>query len=358
MASPQIGYSLGYPIGLKEQLPAISHVIGKGITSFRIIEPFCKGFDTNHQKFAELLKWFVSLGAEHFLIGIHGLPFSWLSRYDLSVLDDKQRQAATWFNRFAPTNYDEYRQVVTDFIQAIDAAGVLDKCDFECGHEPNASKYYWGTQVEFSNMLAQSIIEPIIDRTARTVYVANFSSGLMREGNSSWLAWIDEYLLYDPPLSMGFSSSLYWTDGGGTFDPLNNTYPTRQFSDIIVSEYNMFTKIAAGSAREAQFNSPLYVTRLFELLKFLKDKPVSRIYLHTLVDDSRDKVGRLGMWQKKTVNGKAQYYPKEASKQFMKIWDTDVGCAGMVRGFEVLDDRIKTPSAEIIFSNDGSWRIE
>lgn len=352
MNSPTFGFSLGYPIGLKEYLPAISHVIGKGITSFRIIEPWCKGFDTDHQKFSDLLKWLVSLGAEHFLIGIHGLPHSWLSRYDLSVLDDKQRQAATWFNRFPLKEYEEgeYSNLINDFIIALDMADVLNKCSFEIGHEPNASKYFWGTHQQWVEIVeaASIAIKP------ENAYCCNFSSGLIRNGKDPWRDWIQNGLYAN---WYYLSHSFYWTDGGGTFDPLNNTYPTRQFSDIIVSEYNMFTKIAAGSAREAQFNSPLYVTRLFELLKFLKDKPVSTVYLHCLVDDSRDKVGRLGMWQKQTVNGKAQYYPKEASKQFMKVWDTNVGCAGMVRGFEVLDDRIKTPSAEIVFQNDGSWEI-
>lgn len=346
----KIGASLGYVSGLRA--PAVRNLLAfirdKGITTVRITEIFLKGFDTDVARTADLIRWLIKdIGFEEVLIGLHGVPHSWLWKYDLSGLDAKQLKATSWCNRFAPRDTIEYLALISSLRQHLINAGVWDSVLVEFGHEPNSDKFYWGSISSFKG-LAYSL-SPIA--MLPMPYIGDFTSSLIRDASppyrKEWMDWIEGSLPGDR-----FSHSFYWTDASGTFDPANNSYPKRQFSDIIVSEYNTATSLKPGSPAEQRFNSPLWVYDFFRFLKFMKDKPVSRIYIHTLTDFLKaGEEGNMGLWYR---TGQ----PKEAAKQFLKIWDVNVGCAGMVRGFEVLEDRITTNFGKsIIFDTNGEWEI-
>ena len=349
MMTPKVGFSLGYLSGLKNARGVLDYVVNKGITNCRVYQPFVKGFDDDTDKIADRIEWLIKqVGFTEVLVSLSGCPHSWLQHHDLSGLTKTQFRASRYANRFAPYDYDIYEALITDLMTALISRGIYDKIIWEIGNEPNASRYFWGSLQEW---------DELADYVAGTLWpqpnphwLCGFSSSLMRDATykarMSWKDWIEMSSLYTHA-GAGFSHSFYWQDSGGLFDVNDNSYPTRQFSDIIVSEYNVATSLPIGSVNEKMFNSPAYVTALFKFLKFMKGKPCSRIYLHTLVDYNRDSQGTMCLWKSK----KHGYAPKEASKQFMKAW------AVMDRGYEVQNDRIAGINQSIVFDENGNWEI-
>ena len=150
----------------------------------------------------------------------------------------------------------------------------------------------------------------------------------------------------------GFSHSFYWTSSVTKGDTVNfmvnnNDYPTRQFNSIDITEYNCFSSTEGTNKRDSLMNSPYYVHRLIDLLTFMYDKPLNRVFIYPFCEltTADGESGKMGIWYK--IPNTIQFMPKPSKKMFYDFWE-------VVRyGYTVIPNGIKGRDKSVVKSGNG-----
>ena len=345
------GAGIGSMSGLSTYLGVCEYAKNHGLDTFRVFNLFDKGW--SEDKIVAKIKSLTFYNTAKVLIGFNSFPYEYLSNYDLSILTPKQQSMAQYTNRFYPTDIEDFKNKIMSLLYKFQVAGIMNSLSFEIMEEPDSTNKFWGTFDEFKSI--SLVLKNILKPYGRPIYHADFTSSLMR--NSSYknkehfLDYIETSSIFNDVI---FSHSFYWEDSGGTFNPVSNTYPNRTFSDSIISEYNMYIGYNEGSTKDLSQNSSIYVNKLCALLKFIYDKPISRIFVHPLCDYnlSADGQGKMGIYKRNVTGDNKVYFTiKPSGTMLYQVMDV------VKFGYSVSGDNIVGIFKSIVFDQNSNWTI-
>lgn len=290
MKQIKISASLGDLNVNHSHLGVLQSFLKNGGTSFRVMNPFAKHFDTDIKKICDAVQFLIfkyDNKQSNVLLCLNDLPYSWLSDYsDAEKLKAYPQTSLEYCNRLPLklARVQEFTQIILDIVYELESRNILQFVSFELGNEVEAPRYFAGSpqQAEHDIFVRQQALSS----SGRPLYISGFTCGTMSVGHSYWTNYINTSEAFDLP-NTGFSSHFYETRRKGVFDFQNNVYPSRVFQANITSEFNLFTGL--NPERKLIFNSSEYLKTWIRYLTWAADKNISEIFIHPLMTSSSNK---------------------------------------------------------------------
>lgn len=266
-----------------EPLPRI------GINNLVLYNIFQKNY--NVTSFVAQLKKIINgpHGKINVMLTLDSAPFSEMNDAKKYSLPTKYRSACNWINRFPPDNIITFSNVINNLISSIQSAGLMPYISWQLWQEYNSPKYYHGTLAEFNEWTNFKI--GILKPFGRPIYFGSTSASLVTDYTvNNHRNWHDAIADYG---DLTFSTSFYWLNSAGEFDPNKNTFPNKE---AVITGYNF-------GGTESEMNSSLWIIKFVEFLKWIYDKEIDTVYFWNLLDcNNHDNKGKYSAWSK-TENG-------------------------------------------------------
>jgi len=308
MKKIQFGASMSKPTD--QHKAAYQSFINNGGSSFRIRDIFRKGWSGNIKLTCDIIEMLTlptNKKRAKVMICLNDLPHEWLSDYTtVEKAAVIKVDLLNNFNRFPmkPHRRIYYPGRVHEIINECKSRNLLQYLTFELGNEPDALRYFWGTPLEAIRDISIKYFS--VRDEGCPVYSAGFTSSLMRLGKPEWDEYISEDQFYT---AVSFSAHYYRQDSKGTFNFVKNKFPTRNFSDIKITEWGLFTKFNASGTREAVFNSHAYMIAWVNYLTWIYNLnlPVSEIFVHPWAEfHANNTAENMAYWIKNSGNWSTQ----------------------------------------------------
>lgn len=324
----KVGFSLGTTAGVTSFGGLLEMCTKYGMGYFRVYEPFVKGSDTLITPFIQKVIYLNQYKKARVLISLAGIPHSWLNQHDTLVLTSKQRRLLTFTNRFYPKDTTAYKRLLTRTMDSLQVRGLLPYVDIETGDEEDAANYFWGYKNEDNKFNAFKSLNEIKLRVLQKypvkIAIGSYTCSTLLDSSAKNKSQFVNYIDQSPVYTLAqttvmdtltyFSHSFYWNSSIGDYNINKNNYPTRKLKTW-VTEYGPYSSIP-NKTTDSIFNNQ-YAIQLCKFLMYIYDKPIERIYIHTLCDNPWDKSGDIALWQKISGN---HYVQKTAWLQFWAIY--------------------------------------
>lgn len=299
----KIGGSLGNLSGNKDYQGGLQSFAKAGGSTLRVMGTFNSSFGTDVNKIANTIYDLTlpNIPQRMNVMIVLDNPHPWLSDYSTAELSKvKPQKMLEYCNRMPLKEHrrEEYSLLMKHLIELLDLKKIKARISIELWNEINASRYFWGSPEEAIEELAFRYM--MLKGYGIPLYDSGFTSSMLRAGHSTFTPYVNEDLIFNDPV-VRFSGHYYRTDGSGTFDFNNNSFPSRKFHDIKITEANLFGALTAK--RKAEYEGVGFLKCWLDYLTWLyqKDLNVSEVFIHPLISRSTDPHSSLALWTKTSL---------------------------------------------------------
>jgi len=335
--------SFGYALDracLKVAMAVIEPLPRIGINNIVIYNIFDKGY--NVITFVDQLSKIINgpHGKINVMITLDSAPFNELTEAKINSLPSKYRGACKYINRFAPDIAGRFITVVDDLIDLLFSHNLMPYISWQLWQEPNSMKYFHGSFFDFK--FWTNIKKGLLMRTDRPICSFGATASLITDPlKKGQVEWFQHY--QDAPV---FSTSFYWLNSAGFFNPNDNWLPPNY--ETIITAYNVSSN---GKQDRLLTNSHVWMTYITDLLAWIKEKNINinTIYFWNLLDCSdRDNKGAHAAWAK-TNDG---YVQNPVWKMQMDLCEVLLHPDGVMR-YDVTPNGISGYQKKIVIVPEG-----
>ena len=346
----RMGTSLAYPTEMNQYPGVLEATIKQGAKQCRFYDPFIKG-DTTLALLTSRIKYLFDRGADTIMITLGNIPYNTAGADTIGMtLTAKQRSIIQYTNRCYPKDTARYARELKRLCDSLVSKKFMPKIQFEMNDEVNADIYFFGTfeQAKSLNLIKYGVLKKYGVKIYQGSYTSELMSDTTWKHNGRWYDYIDQDTLLN---LVAFSHSFYWTASSKVpFNTQENDYPRRTMSEIVVTEYGMYTGFDAKGIRDSTFNSPEYIKKWIDFLTFVYDKPVTKIFIHPLCEyEGRyETKGPMGIWKKNySQEYHTMYYTiKPAGTNYYKLLDV------IKNGYRPIPNGIQGTAKTITWQNN------
>lgn len=282
------------------------------------------------------------------ILNIAYAPYFMMTPEQKAAIPSKYTDSGNYSNRWHPANAEEYQYELQELLIQLKKKdeSMFEAIEYDLGQEPNAKRYWWGKFGEWADFSE-------LKRTILIVYDRKFygyhnaSSLLIDNDYNSGI----KYFVYADMLS-NFSTSFYEVNSAGTFDYLNNQFPTKTFASILWPEVNRKANLKDRTGLllkdyHSQSQMAFYIRFLKWSHQIVQDRTIDkqhRVIWYTLYDCSTENnKGLFGYW----VHGSGTFIKTTA-------WDHIVALLRVARnGWAATEDGIVGMKERIRIKPDG-----
>lgn len=303
-----IGFLQDFQVNQQAYRKALNQIQSDGINNLRIYELFTKNITQQQGLAAKLVEKLVDNNQFNLLLCLSNFPDIPGIQYKKSDISDfKNSDVKQGFtNRYPPINFDAYQNYLTNFLNALQEKNDLQNISFEIGNEPDSKRFFWGTPDDFAKIARATAT--VLENYKRPVYCCGFTADFADGSAAEHQGYLN--LIKDQNFRNNVNLSFHFYQSN-KFEINNIQLPALKNS--IVTEFNFYGSMKAGSSRLDVTNSPVFGSLLIQMLDFAYKNQISKIYLFKLIDVA-NKEGLLGFFD---VNGN----PKPSYNAFLKVYN-------------------------------------
>ncbi|OFY65738.1 MAG: hypothetical protein A3H98_10315 [Bacteroidetes bacterium RIFCSPLOWO2_02_FULL_36_8] len=304
----EFGFNIGYLNEITQIEPLLDRLKKQNINSLRVFEPFTKGLYNDSAKLYGYIEKIIKHDFK-LLISISDFPYE--ENADLSQLNEKQKKAYSYSNRFPPTDYEKYTLYMQTFFENIVRKGWLPPIQFEIGNEPDAPLFFWGNKIEFEKI--RNILYRNIEKYDSTVLCCGYTSSFFKENliRKSAETSVQNELSYLTEKNISLSFHIYPEEKNIYTEILN---PDPRIFHSYITEYNVYSYVLKSSTEKLKYiNSYNFIYELALLLKFCYTYDVKKVYLYRL-EENRKNQGGLGFFD-------SIHNPKPCYDYFIRFYE-------------------------------------